>query len=357
MYADLAQRLPSNTRRWQSDEFLAELADWVGAEVGHVRSLESAKLRVWAGVWRADTASGVHYAKQNCQLQSFEATVVPVLAELSPHRVVPVTATDPDRGLLLTPDQGPVFADTVGEDLDAWGAVVAASARLQREVAPAVDRLSGAGMATLAPADAEAYVERRVEELASLPSGHPMALASDRAAALQALRPTIAEWVDQVASLDLPVTLNHSDLHGHNVFKVGEDLRFFDFADSMLTEPLGALLIPLNVLSGGARRGPRRRAAVARRRPGAGGVERPRSAAGPARRPAVRPPALEAGAGRELGTMLHVDDRRRAGRVGRVGAWVAGDPAPAPAARGGVRWGGSDLNRRPSDYESLALTN
>ena len=256
MYADLAQRLPSNTRRWQSDEFLAELADWVGAEVGHVRSLESAKLRVWAGVWRADTAAGVHYAKQNCQLQSFEATVVPVLAELSPHRVVPVTAADPDRGLLLTPDQGPVFADTVGEDLEAWGAVVAASARLQREVAPAVNRLSGAGMATLAPADAAAYVERRVEELASLPAGHPMALASDRAAALQALRHTIAEWVDQVASLGLPVTLNHSDLHGHNVFKVGEDLRFFDFADSMLTEPLGALLIPLNVLSGELDAGP-----------------------------------------------------------------------------------------------------
>ena len=256
MYADLAQRLPSNTRHWQSEEFLAELTDWVVAEAGPVRSLESTKLRVWAGVWRAETVADVHYAKQNCQLQSFEATLVPVLAELSPHRVVPVTATDPDRGFLLTPDQGRVFAETVGEDLDAWGEVVAASAHLQREVAPAVDRLSEAGMTRIAPADAAAYVDRRVDELASRPANDPMVLPPDRAAALEALRPTIAGWVDQVASLGLPVTLNHSDLHGHNVFKVGGDLRFFDFADSVLTEPLGALLIPLNVLSGDLDAGP-----------------------------------------------------------------------------------------------------
>ena len=141
MYVDLTQRLPSNTRKWQSEEFLAELADWVLAEVGPVRTLESAKLRVWAGVWRVETVAGVHYAKQNCQLQSFEAALVPVLSELSPHRVVPVTAADPDRGLLLTPDQGPVFAETGGDDLAAWTSVLLASAQLQREVAPAVDRL------------------------------------------------------------------------------------------------------------------------------------------------------------------------------------------------------------------------
>ena len=162
---------------------------------------------------------------------------------------MPVTATDPERGLLLTPDQGPVFADTVGDDLGAWGAVLAAAAQLQREVAPAVDRLSKAGLTTIAPADATAYVDRRVAELASRPADDPMALPADRAAALAALGPTIADWVDRLGALGLPVTLNHSDLHAHNVFHVGGKLRFFDFADAVLTEPLGALLIPLNILS------------------------------------------------------------------------------------------------------------
>ena len=312
---------------------------------------------MWAGVWRAETAAGVHYAKQNCQLQSFEAALVSVLAELAPHRVVPVTATDPERGLLLTPDQGPVFADTVGDDLDAWGAVLAAAAQLQREVAPAVDRLSEAGLTTIAPADAPAYVDRRVAELASRPADDPMVLSADRAAALEALRPTITDWVDRVAALGLPVTLNHGDLHAHNVFHVGGELRFFDFADALLTEPLGALLIPLNILSGELDAGPDD--------PRLWRVVEPALevwsdlAPLPAlrRRAARRPPARSADPGGELGSVLRVDDRRRAGRVGRVGAGLAGGTARRPAAEAGDRWGGSDLNRRPSDYESLALTN
>jgi Phosphotransferase enzyme family len=249
VYADLNARLPSNTQRWRSEEFAAELADWVVAEVGHVRSLEPAKLRVWAGVWRADTTAGVHYAKQNCQLQSFEAALVALLVELAPHHVVPVTATDPGRGLLLTPDQGPVFAETGGEDLDAWRAVLAAGARLQREVAPARARLSEAGLTTIGPDDAPSYVDQRVTELASRRADDPMALPHESAESLEALRPTVAGWVDRVAALGLPVTLNHGDLHAHNVFHVAGELRFFDFADSLLTEPLGALLVPLNVLA------------------------------------------------------------------------------------------------------------
>lgn len=256
MYADLSARLPSNTQRWESREFAAELAHWVATEVGLVRSLESAKLRVWAAVWRADTAAGVHYAKQNCQLQSFEAALVALLAELAPHHVVPVTATDTGRGLLLTPDQGPVFAETGEEDLDAWAGVLAAGAQLQREVAPAVARLSDVGLTTIAPVDVPSYVDRRVSELAARPADDPMALPSDKAAALEELRPAVAGWVDEVAALGLPMTLNHGDLHAHNVFHVAGELRFFDFADSLLTEPLGALLIPLNVLAGQLDSGP-----------------------------------------------------------------------------------------------------
>jgi hypothetical protein len=81
-------------------------------------------------------------------------------------------------------------------------------------------------------------------------------LPADKAAALEQLHPTIVGWVDEVAALGLPVTINHGDLHAHNVFRVGGELRFFDFADSLLTEPLGALLVPLNVLSGQLGGGP-----------------------------------------------------------------------------------------------------
>jgi Ser/Thr protein kinase RdoA (MazF antagonist) len=55
-------------------------------------------------------------------------------------------------------------------------------------------------------------------------------------------------WGEAVAALGLPLTLNHNDLHGNNVFDVEGRLLFFDFGDSLVTEPLGMLLVPLNLL-------------------------------------------------------------------------------------------------------------
>ena len=256
-YADLRCRLPSRTERWVSEEFAADLSDWIAAEVGPVRSLEQAKLRVWASVWVAETDDRRFFAKQNCELQGFEAALVATLAELAPDRVVPVTASDPERGLLLTPDQGQVLgAAAADDDLEVWERVLVAGGELQRELEPHVDRLIAAGVTTLTPGDAPGYVEQRLDDLSSLAEGDPMVIPSDEADALRALLPTVCRWADEVAALALPVTLNHNDLHENNVFAVGDTLRFFDFADSLLTEPLGVLLIPLNMLSHRLEAGP-----------------------------------------------------------------------------------------------------
>lgn len=249
-YADLRRPLPSRTQTWQSQEFADELAAWVGGAVGPVRSMEQVKLRVWASVWVAESDDRRYFAKQNCALQAFEAALVDTLAELVPDRIVPVAAADHDRGLLLTVDQGQVLGESAADDdLDVWERVLVAGAELQRELAPHADRLAAQGVTRLAPQDASAYLEHRLDELASFPDDDPRALPEDEARALTALLPTVRGWAEEVAAIGLPVTLNHNDLHENNVFAVGSTLRFFDFADALLTEPLGVLLIPLNVLS------------------------------------------------------------------------------------------------------------
>ena len=83
-------------------------------------------------------------------------------------------------GFLLTPDQGPVFADTVRDDLDAWWRLVATCARLQHGIAGSVDRLIVAGMAAMPAGDAPAYVEEQIDALASLPDGHPSQLQGEQ---------------------------------------------------------------------------------------------------------------------------------------------------------------------------------
>lgn len=249
-YADIALRLPSASERWTGKAFRAELRAWVAAAVGEPTSLEPVKLRPWATVWRAETATGVFYAKQNCSTQAHEAALVLALNDLAARHVVPLAAVDTNRGLFLTPDLGTPLAESADEDVDLWCRVTAAGAHLQLEVARYVERLVGAaGLTTLAPTDCVAYVEHQLAAFAALPEDDPRAMPAEQQAAVRAALPQVAAWVDQVAALHLPLTLCHNDLHGHNVFEVGGELRFFDFADAMITEPMAALLVPLNVLA------------------------------------------------------------------------------------------------------------
>jgi len=251
-YADIALRLPSASERWSGEAFRAELRAWVAAAVGEPTSLEPVKLRPWATVWRAENATGVFYAKQNCSTQSHEAALVLALNDLAARHVVPLAAVDTTRGLFLTPDLGTPLGESAGssgDDVDLWCRVTAAGAHLQLEVARYVERLIGAGLTTLAPGDCVGYVEDRLDAFAALPEDDPRAMPAEQRAAVAAALPEVAAWADQVAALHLPLTLCHNDLHGHNVFEVGGELRFFDFADALVAEPMAALLVPLNVLA------------------------------------------------------------------------------------------------------------
>lgn len=248
MFADLSLRLPSTSARWASDEFRAELTDWVSGVVGPPASMEPVRQRPWSTVWRVESAGGVFFAKQNTPLQAFEAGLMSLLADLAPDQVVPVTAADPARDLLLTPDQGEVLGQ-VDDALDAVSRVMQAAAVLQRDLVPHLDRLAGAGLTTLTPGDVLPYVQQRVDEMGALPVGDPRGFEAGAVDAVEAFLPALAAAVEVVSGLGLPITLNHNDLHTYNVFAVDGGFRFFDFGDALLTEPLGALRVPLGGLA------------------------------------------------------------------------------------------------------------
>jgi hypothetical protein len=230
--------------RWTSPSFRDELADFVRDAVGPPTSLVPVHERAWSTVWRAETASGAWYAKENCPGQDHEAGLLRTLEELAPGRVVPVVAA---RGaMFLMPDLGTALGESFGGDLDAWGRIAAAAAQLQRLVAPAVGRL---GLVALPAASATEIARAAMDRLRAFPQGDPRRLADDDAARIRALLPKVGEWADRVAALALPLTLVHNDLHAHNVFEVDGEIRLFDLGDAVAMEPLAELLVPLNVLA------------------------------------------------------------------------------------------------------------
>ena len=254
MYAEVALRLPSTSARWHSPEFRAELSTWVAESVGEPLSIEPVHDRPWSTVWRVSTEAGVFFAKQNTPLQAFEAGLMIELASLAPTHVVPVTAADVGRGLLLSPDLGSVFGEQIDLTdvsvlVEVTGWVVGAAAELQREVVGHTDRLAAAGLVRLAHVDVVGYVEQRLLDFASLSASDPRALTSDQMQRIKACLPELARVVDTVSSLGLPLTLQHNDLHMANVFAVGDQLRFFDFGDAVMSEPLAALMVPLRGLA------------------------------------------------------------------------------------------------------------
>jgi len=230
------------TAYWSSPEFRAALTGFVADAVGEPRSLEVERMRPWSTVWRTETDRGVFWAKDNCPGQRHEAALLLRLGELAPGRVLPVTAAEPRSGLLLTPDRGVPIPQQREVDTDTWCRVVAAHAGLQRDVAPHLDSL---GLTRLAAADAVGHVERLVVRLRDYPPGDPRRLTDEQLRAVEAARPDVALWAEQVAALGLPVTLDHNDLHPNNVFEVDGRLELFDFGDAVALEPLAALRIPL----------------------------------------------------------------------------------------------------------------
>lgn len=231
---------------WGTEEFLAELCSFVGGAVGVPDRIERIADRPWSAVWRVTAGGTTSYVKQNCPGQAHEARLVAGLAGLAPEYVVPVLAADPERDLLLTVDLGPTLRE-VGRvtDIDLWCRIAAAGAALQRLTAEAAPAW---GLTTLAPAEAMTYVANAVGRLAALEPGDPRRLEPHVATRLHALLPTVERWSDVVEEADLPLVVMHNDLHTSNVVADDDSLRFFDFGDAVLGEPLGNLLVPLNTL-------------------------------------------------------------------------------------------------------------
>ena len=135
--------------------------------------------------------------------------------------------------------------------------------------------------------------------------------------------PTVARWAEEVGALGLPTTLVHNDLHGNNVFAVDGELRFFDFADAMLMEPLAALLIPLDLLAFRLDAGPDD---ARLRRVADAALEVWSDVADPVdlrAAPAGRAAAGAARPHRDVGALHGPDGRRRAGGVGERSGHLA----------------------------------
>ena len=193
---------------------------------------ELVKDRPWSTVWRVD---GGLWRKQCKSIWRFEPALTVALAARWPDRMPEVV--DHGGDWLLLRDAGAMIEDLPNAHA-VWLEAIARYAELQRgEIAHIDDHL------------ANGVVDQRT---ALLPAGYADLLSRDELPwppgareRLQAFEPTFARLCDELEDL---ASVNHDDLHIHNVF---EGPRILDWGDSCVSHPFFSLVVTFNFVETG----------------------------------------------------------------------------------------------------------
>ena len=224
---------------WTDAHWLAGVKGWVDRQLDELGfestgDIEQPHIRPWSTVLRIPTTGGDVWFKANIPLLAYEAGVVGLLAARRPDFVPGLLATDVDRGWMLMADGGERLREIVERerDLRRWLDVLPRYGELQIDMAEDRDRLLGLGLP-----------DRRLETLASRYEeliGRVDTVTDDERRRLRALVPTIGELCDRLASVGLPETIQHDDLHDGQIFVRDGRYLFFDWGDACVSHPSSA---------------------------------------------------------------------------------------------------------------------
>lgn len=217
----------------------AAVEEWIRAHVEPVGPFEVAHERPWATVLRVPLASGVAWFKACAPIQKFEPRLTAELYARWPDRVAEVLGHDEERAWLLLADAGiPIGA--LGNPPESWLAALPMYAELQRgETAHAREHLQN-GVPDLRVSTMPA----RYEDLLR----RDLPLETDEISRLRGFAARFTELCEELATHDMPETIQHDDLHMANLYAQGERLRVLDWGDSSISHPFASLVVTFRFL-------------------------------------------------------------------------------------------------------------
>ena len=194
--------------------------------------------RPWATVWSAETTGGRVWLKRPGPDTAFEVGLYAVLRQAAPEHVLDPLGVDAERSLLLLPDGGPPLADTHDGEarIAAMEAVMPQYAELQRAAAGHVESLLAAGVTDMRAA---VMPERFEQALAQIAGSEHVAPARER----------FGRWCEQLAAAPGGATIDHNDLHAHNILPGADGrFRFYDWGDAVVAHPFASMLVGLGFI-------------------------------------------------------------------------------------------------------------
>ncbi len=146
------------------------------------------------------------------------------------------------------PDGGQTLRQKVqGQaDFPAWGQILREYAALQIAASQWEADFAASGLPIRAAGFLKsAYLDMLTDESISLIGNSEDELNPEQHAQLLRIAPQVGELLDELASLGVPLSLEHGDLHDANVFARGNGYCIYDWGDASFTHPFFTLLLPI----------------------------------------------------------------------------------------------------------------
>ena len=246
---------PSPSHRWQDESWLVDAQAWIDAALARAGlsrtgDVEQPHVQWWSTALRVPTDDGVLWFKASQPDGAYEVPLTRLLAAEWPALTAEVVDGDDARGWLLTRDAGVRFRDVDdGPSLDLWEQLLPRYAEVQLALTSRLQELRDLGVPDHGLPLLAEQVERALDDPDVLHPGHPDGLTPDQRTAVVAGLPRMIERCRELASLGVPDSLQHDDLHDGNAFVRGGAPVLFDWGDAVVSHPFHTLVVTLRVLA------------------------------------------------------------------------------------------------------------
>lgn len=244
--------LPAELSPWGDPAWRASVRRWVRDQLREAgaRSVGALRPRIrpWSVTGRVRTDLGPVWFKANPPGARFEPALLAALSRWVPGQVLAPLAIDPERGWSLLPDGGDILGATPGSALGSWEELLRQYAALQRAVSGHVAEMAALGVPDLRPGRLPGQFAALLDSAEiQAQVGAADGITAAQYSALRALAPQLEQWCGRLAASAVPPSLDHSDLHDHQVFAAGGRYVFFDWGDASIAHPFTSLLVVLRV--------------------------------------------------------------------------------------------------------------
>ncbi len=242
--------IPTWRLPWARNGWFASASTWITQQLHHLGivhtgPIEQVAVRMWSSILRIPTSAGDIYFKAAAPAFAFEPLLTQVLSARLPTHSPRVLAVECERYWMLMENAGKTLRAVIEaeENTDRFANMLPQFAQFQIETAHMLEELLVTGCPDRRLDKIPALFEEAIGDIPALLIGKEHGMSAAEYEKLRDFAPQVRGMCGKLASYNIPATLHHDDFHPGNILVRGEDIIFFDWAESAIAHPFYSMTI------------------------------------------------------------------------------------------------------------------